>query len=62
MIVKVRTKSNYKNLNNTWLDVVECRGDRVSCIVIDLDGREITSDFTLSEIIEIEWSNKKKSS
>lgn len=53
MKAKVKTKSNYGNLNGQWLDVKEIAGTRVTCIVqSDLYGT-ITVDFTLKEVVEI---------
>jgi hypothetical protein len=53
MKAKVKTKSNYRNLNGQWLDVKEIVGTRVSCIVNTPDLGRQTIDFTLKEVIEI---------
>ena len=53
MEAKVNTKSNYKNLNNTWLEVKELAGKRVSCLVFsDEFQKNITVDFCLNEVLE----------
>ncbi len=46
--VKVETKSNFRELNGLWLNVIEMNGTRVSCLV---DG--LTVDFNLVEIKEV---------
>jgi len=49
----IKTKSNYKNLNGTWLQVSEIVGSRVSCTTFDEEMQKpITIDFTLKEIVE----------
>ena len=54
MKVKVKTKSNYRNLNDRWLELKEVVGKRVTCIV-ELEGLgKQTIDFTLNEVIEID--------
>ena len=50
---KVKTKSNYRNLNGQWLEVREFLGNLVACIIIDENGQKITADFNLKEIEEI---------
>ena len=52
MTAKVKTKSNYKNLNGQWLPVYEIRGTRVTLTVVDEIHGEIHADFALSEIVE----------
>jgi hypothetical protein len=51
---KIKTKSNYRNLNGTWLVVAEMVGTRVSCIV-EIDGVNKTVDFGLTEITEFNY-------
>ena len=51
--VKIHTESNYRKLNGSILPVKEVVGNRVSCIIYDEFDREITADFTLSEIVVI---------
>jgi hypothetical protein len=49
----IKTKSNYKGLNNQWLDVKEIADTRVSCIYYCEDyQRWITADFHLNEILK----------
>lgn len=57
---KIKTKSNYRNLNGQWLPVKECKGTRVSCIIETEIGQQ-TADFDLSEIAEMDYSEKQKS-
>ena len=49
--VKIKTKSNYRNLNGSILEVVEMCGKRVTCKGKGNSG--LTMDFTLNEIEEI---------
>ena len=53
MIVKVNTKSNYRNLNGQWLEVKEIVGTRVSCVVETEEYGKQTVDFNLSEVTEM---------
>jgi hypothetical protein len=56
MKAKVKTKSNFKNLNGQWLKVKEMAGTRVSCEVEDVmayNGK-LTVDFHIKEIEEIQ--------
>ena len=56
----VKTVSNFKKANGKKLEVVEIRGNRVSCKVpfygFDIKGRPqgslVTADFKLREIVE----------
>lgn len=58
--VKVNTKSNYKNCNGQWLDVIELTGTRVTCWVeVENEIRLFKVDFHISEIVE--FSNNFKS-
>ena len=53
MKAKVKTKSNFKGLNNQFLPVKEIAGKRVSCLFFCPElNKEITIDFSLSEIVE----------
>lgn len=57
MKVKVSTKSNYRNLNGQWLEVKEIAGTRVTCIV-NIEGLGIQSvDFSLNEVVEMQYIN-----
>jgi hypothetical protein len=48
----IKTKSNYKKLNGTWLEVKEMTGTRVSCNVYNEElGKKITVDFNLKEVV-----------
>lgn len=61
----MNTKSNYKNCNGIKLEVVECKGTRISCKVpydgFKKDGtpvnsdkkREIIADFSIKEVAEL---------
>jgi hypothetical protein len=53
--VKIKTKSNYRNLNGTILEVVEMRGKRVTC---KENNGSLTMDFQLNEIEEIFYKTK----
>ena len=53
MKAKIKTKSNYKNLNGQWLEVAEIIGNRITCYYFCKDfWRLITIDFIASEILE----------
>jgi hypothetical protein len=54
MIVKVKTKSNYRNLNGEWLKVKEIVRTRVSCIIKFAEFGEQSVDFNLSEVTEMD--------
>lgn len=60
----MNTKSNYKNCNGIKLEVVECKGTRISCYVpydgFDKSGsfnvnrdRMIIADFSVKEVVEL---------
>jgi len=60
----MNTKSNYKNCNGIQLEVVECKGTRISCYVpydgFDKNGshntnrdRMIVADFSTKEVVEL---------
>ena len=52
MTATIKTKSNYKGLNGQALKVKELVGTRVTCFYFDPEfNKEITIDFTLSEIV-----------
>ena len=51
MKAQVNTKSNYRNLNGSILEVVEVKGKRVTLKVwMSEVGRYNNVDFTLSEV------------
>lgn len=58
MKAKVFTASNYRGLNEQWLPVKEMAGTRVSCAVKTEFGEQ-TVDFALSEILELDYSEKE---
>lgn len=60
----MNTKSNYKNSNGVLLDVVECKGKRISCYVpyggFNAKGiqnvmhdRMVVADFSIREVAEL---------
>jgi hypothetical protein len=55
----IKTKTNFRNLNGTWLEVTEIKGNRVTCLHFDSElDRYITIDFTSKEVKEFEYSIK----
>lgn len=53
----IKTKSNFRNLNGTWLTVIEIKGTRVTCEVFDNElNKFISVDFTSKEVKEYEYS------
>jgi hypothetical protein len=46
--VIIKTKSNFRNLNNTIQNVFEIVGTRVTCI-IEIDGIKRQVDFHINE-------------
>jgi hypothetical protein len=53
MKAKIKTKSNYQNLNGQWLQVKEILGTRVTCLNFSQEFQKMISiDFTLKEIAE----------
>lgn len=55
MKAKVKTTSNYRDLNDQWLEVKEIVGTRVSCIVDTPEYGKQTVDFKLSEVDELDF-------
>ncbi len=54
MKAESKTKSNFRNLNGEWLDVLEIVGTRVSCLWFSEEFQKtITIDFSLNEVSEI---------
>lgn len=54
MLAKFNTRSNFKNLNGLWIPVVECKGQRITCVVYDPEvDKRVQVDFTLSELTEL---------
>lgn len=54
MKAKVKTQSNYRNLNGQWLEVKEIVGTRVTCIVTFAELGKQSVDFQLKEITELD--------
>ena len=55
MKAQIKTKSNYRNLNGTWLPVVEIVGNRVSCLYFSKEfEKDITIDFVIDEISKLD--------
>jgi hypothetical protein len=49
--VKIKTKSNYRNLNGTTQDVYEVVGTRVTCLIfVDEFQKSIQVDFNINEV------------
>jgi hypothetical protein len=61
MKVKVRTKSNFRNLNDQWLELVEVVGTRVTAKISFAEFGTQTVDFTLSEVVEMDTTKKVES-
>ena len=53
MKVKVRTKSNFRLLNDKWLELVEVVGTRVTARHSFAEFGTQTIDFTLNEVVEM---------
>ena len=50
--VRIKTRSNYRNLNGTLQKVYEVVGDRVTCsIFIEEFGKEVQVDFGKKEVV-----------
>lgn len=54
---KIKTKSNFENLNGKFLQVVQMSGKRVTCLC-EIEGRMVNADFDLSEIVEFNFNNQ----
>jgi hypothetical protein len=53
LLAKVNTKSNFRQLNDTYLNVDEIQGNRVTCYVYDHDYKKyIKVDFNLLEVTD----------
>jgi hypothetical protein len=48
----INTKSNYKNMNNKWVNIIQFLGTIVYC-EFEQDNQIIKADFSLTEIKEI---------
>ena len=51
--VKVKTKSNFNNLNGIWLDAIELVNTRVT-----IKHNNLTIDFNIKEVIAFNTINK----
>lgn len=49
----VKTKSNYRNLNGTWVNIIQFLGTIVYCEIIDESGTEVRFDLNIKEIESI---------
>ena len=55
ILAKFNTRSNFKNLNGLWIPIVECKGQRITCVVYDPEvDKHIHVDFTISELTELD--------
>ena len=54
MKVTVRTKSNFRLLNDKWLELVEVVGTRVTARHSFAEFGTQTIDFTLNEVVEMD--------
>jgi hypothetical protein len=53
LLAKVNTKSNFRQLNDIYLNVDEIQGNRVTCLVYDHDYKKyIRVDFNLLEVTD----------
>ena len=51
LIVKLKTKSNYRRLNGYEVEVVEIKGSRVTCSLPDFpNDKNINADFDIKEV------------
>jgi hypothetical protein len=49
----VKTKSNYRNLNGTWVDIIQFLGTVVYCETIDESNTKVRFDLNIKEIESI---------
>jgi len=49
----VKTKSNYRNLNGTWVNIIQFLGTIVYCEIIDESGTQVRFDLNIKEIESI---------
>lgn len=57
--VLIKTKSNFRGLNNEWCKVHEMEGTRVTCLIWDEQfQKEVQVDFQLREVYGIRTANK----
>jgi hypothetical protein len=48
----INTKSNYKNMNNKWVNIIQFLGTIVYC-EFEYENQIVRADFSLTEIKEI---------
>jgi hypothetical protein len=53
IIALVKTKSNYANLNNQWVTVVQFVGSLIYCEYIDENGEKRRFDLSIKEVESI---------
>lgn len=54
---QINTKSNFRNLNGQWLQVVQMYKTRITCIA-EVDGKMQHCDFFLNEITGFQFNNQ----
>jgi hypothetical protein len=54
---QINTKSNFRNLNGQWLEVVQMSGTRVTCLV-QMEGKFQSCDFNIKEIAGFQFNNQ----
>ena len=54
---QIKTKSNYRNLNGKFVNIVQFLGKSVYCEHINKEGDSIFCHFNLDEITEIQEIN-----
>jgi hypothetical protein len=58
LLAKVKTKSNFRQLNDTYLPIDEMQESRVTCLVYDHDYKKyIKVDFHLTEVTDFKTQN-----
>lgn len=54
---KIETKSNFRNLNGKFYQVIQMVGTRVTCIC-EIEGKAVNVDFNLSEVVAFNYNNQ----
>jgi hypothetical protein len=49
----VKTKSNFRNLNGTWVKIIQFLGEIIYCETIDESGTTIRFDLSIKEVVSI---------
>jgi len=57
IIALVKTKSNYANLNNQWVTVIQFVGSIIYCEYINENGEKRRFDLSIKEIESIKEIN-----